>query len=104
MAGSESNTPAMLKPWSANVGDDAIAEPSRPAPISTMLCWPEVRRILRISVTRKSMLYPTPRLPNLPKPDRSRRIWVAFTFVYSPISCEEIESRPIFFACVSTCR
>src|SRR6476659_9172619 len=69
-----------------------------------MLCCPEVRRILRISAIRKSMLYPTPRLPNLPKPERSRRIWVALTLVYSPISCDEIESRPIFLACVSTCR
>ena len=34
----------------------AIAWPRRPAPISAMLCWPCVRRILRISPSRLSML------------------------------------------------
>ena len=34
----------------------AIACPSRPAPISAMLCWPEVRRIPRISAISASML------------------------------------------------
>ena len=43
-------------------------------------------------------------LAERPKPERSRRIWVALMFVYSEISCEEIRSLPIFFACVSTCR
>ena len=39
----------MLIPCSAKIGELAIASPSRPAPTSTMLCWPWVRRILRIS-------------------------------------------------------
>ena len=46
---SESNAAAMLKPWSAKIVELAIAWPSRPPPKSAMLCWPWVRRILRIS-------------------------------------------------------
>ena len=69
-----------------------------------MLCWPCVRRIFRISERSRSIEYPTPRLPNRPKPERSRRIWVALMFVYSLISCDEIRSLPIFFAWVSTWR
>ena len=91
-------------PCSAKIGEDAIAAPSRPAPTSAMLCWPCVRRIFRISESSDSTEYPTPRLPNLPKAERSRRIWVALMFVYSAISCEEIRSLPILRACVSTWR
>ena len=56
LAGSLSKTPAMLKPWSAKMLDFEMAWPSEPAPMRTMLCWPDVRRILRISPIRKSML------------------------------------------------
>ena len=38
--GSASNTPAMWKPWSPKMLDEAIAWPSWPAPTSAMLCWP----------------------------------------------------------------
>ena len=48
-SGSVSKTAAMLIPCSAKIGELAIAWPSRPAPTSAMLCWPCVRRILRIS-------------------------------------------------------
>src|SRR4029079_18321557 len=78
--------------------------PRRPAPTSAMLCWPWVRRILRISERSESTEYPTPRLPNLPNPERSRRICVALMFVYSAISCHEIRDLPILRACVSTWR
>ncbi len=49
LAGSSSKIAAMLKPWSAKIGEPAIAPPSRPAPIRAMLCCPEVRRMRRIS-------------------------------------------------------
>ena len=55
-AASVSKAPAMLKPWSAKIVELAIAWPRRPAPKSAMLCWPCVRRILRISAIRLSML------------------------------------------------
>ena len=55
-AGSLSKTAAMLIPCSAKIGELAIAAPSRPAPTSAMLCWPCVRRILRISESSESML------------------------------------------------
>jgi hypothetical protein len=38
MVGLESKTAAMLMPCSAKIGELAIAWPSRPAPISAMLC------------------------------------------------------------------
>ena len=76
-----SNTAAIVIPCSMKIGEPAIAWPSRPAPTSAMLCWPCVRRILRISPSRPSIEYPTPRLPNLPKFERSRRICVALMFV-----------------------
>ena len=81
LSGSMSKTAAMLIPCSAKIEELPIAWPSRPAPTSAMLCWPWVRRIFRISPTRLSMFYPTPRLPNLQKAERSRRIWVALLFV-----------------------
>ena len=96
--GSTSKAAGMLKPWSAKTVELAIAWPSRPAPKSAMLCCPCVRRIFRISPLRASTLYPTPRFPNFPKPERSRRICVALMFVYSLTSCEEIRSLPVFFA------
>src|SRR3954452_20488492 len=101
---SVSTTTAMLIPCSAKIEDEAIAWPRRPAPTSATLCWPWVRRIFRIASSRSSIEYPTPRLPNLPKFERSRRICVALMFVYSAISCEEILVLPIFRACVSTWR
>ena len=55
-SGSLSNTAAMLMPCSAKIGELAIAWPSRPAPMSAMLCCPCVRRILRISPSSESML------------------------------------------------
>ena len=55
-SGSLSKTAAMLIPCSAKIGDEAIASPSRPAPTRAMLCWPCVRRILRISPSSESML------------------------------------------------
>ena len=55
-SGSLSKTAAMLIPCSAKIGELAIAWPSRPAPISAMLCCPCVRRILRISPSSESML------------------------------------------------
>ena len=91
-------------PCSAKIGDEAIAPPRRPAPINAMLCCPCVRRILRISERSESTAYPTPRLPNFPNIERSRRICVALMFVYSAISCEEMRSLPIFLAWVSTWR
>ena len=48
-ASSVSTTTAMLIPCSAKIEDEAIAWPSRPAPTSATLCWPCVRRILRIA-------------------------------------------------------
>jgi hypothetical protein len=45
----------MRKPWSANTPDVAIAWPRLPAPNRAMLCWPEVRRILRIWAISPSM-------------------------------------------------
>src|SRR6185312_12948371 len=101
---STSKTATTWKPWSAKIAEEAIAWPRWPAPKRAMLCWPAVRRILRISETSESTLYPTPRLPNLPKPERSRRICVGLMWVYSESSCEEIVSRPILRACVRTCR
>ena len=53
---STSKAAAMLKPWSAKIVELAIAWPRRPAPKRPMLCWPCVRRILRISATSASML------------------------------------------------
>ena len=41
------------KPWSAKMSELAIACPRCPAPNRTMLCWPEVRRILRISLDER---------------------------------------------------
>src|SRR5580704_16192209 len=58
----------------------------------------------RISPISASTLYPTPRLPNFPNPDRSRRIWVELTCVKSASSCELIVSLPILRACVNTIR
>ena len=55
-AGSTSNMATIWKPWSANTSELAIAWPSLPAPKRAMLCWPEVRRILRISATSDSTL------------------------------------------------
>src|SRR5579862_7410551 len=54
-AGSVSTTAAMLIPCSAKIDDDAIAWPSRPAPTSATLCWPCVRRILRITSSSASI-------------------------------------------------
>ena len=56
LAGLLSNAAEMLNPWSAKIVELAIAWPSRPAPISAMLCCPCVRRIFRISAIRLSML------------------------------------------------
>jgi hypothetical protein len=56
LAGSSSKIVTMWKPWSAKIDDPAMAWPSRPAPTSAMLCWPEVRRIPRISAISASML------------------------------------------------
>src|SRR5688572_8843873 len=104
LSGSLSSTAATVMPCSAKIGELAIALPSRPAPTSAMLCWPCVRRICRISSRSASVRYPTPRLPNLPNAERSRRICVALMFVYSEISCDEIRSLPILRAWVRTWR
>jgi hypothetical protein len=53
---STSNMATIWKPWSAKMSELAIACPRLPAPKRAMLCWPEVRRILRISATRDSTL------------------------------------------------
>ncbi len=50
-SGSTSKMATTWKPWSAKMSELAIACPRCPAPKRAMLCWPEVRRILRISVT-----------------------------------------------------
>ena len=55
-AGSSSKIVTMWNPWSAKIDEPAIACPSRPAPISAMLCCPDVRRIPRISAISASML------------------------------------------------
>ena len=55
-SGSLSKIAAMWMPCSAKIDELAIAWPSRPAPISAMLCCPWVRRILRISLSSESML------------------------------------------------
>ena len=46
-------------------GRAAIACPSRPAPTSATLCWPWVRRILRISSSRSSIDVADPALAEL---------------------------------------
>ena len=53
---SESNIATTRKPWSAKMSEEAIARPRWPAPNSAMLCWPLVRRILRICETSESTL------------------------------------------------
>ena len=46
--GETSKIETIRNPWSAKMSDVAMAWPRWPAPNSAMLCWPEVRRILRI--------------------------------------------------------
>ena len=55
-AGSTSKMATIRKPWSAKMSELAIALPRLPAPKSAMLCWPAVRRILRICETSESTL------------------------------------------------
>ena len=54
-AWSVSKTAAIVIPCSAKIGELAIAWPRRPAPTRAMLCWPCVRRILRISLSSESI-------------------------------------------------
>ena len=56
LASSVSKIATTRKPWSAKMSEDAIALPRCPAPNSAMLCWPAVRRILRICETSESTL------------------------------------------------
>ncbi len=56
LAGSLSKIATTRKPWSAKISEEAIALPRCPAPIRAMLCWPAVRRILRIWETSASTL------------------------------------------------
>ncbi len=53
---STSKTATTWNPWSAKIAEEAIAWPRWPAPKRAMLCWPAVRRILRISETSESTL------------------------------------------------
>ena len=55
-ASSTSKIATTRKPWSAKMSEEAIALPRWPAPSSAMLCWPAVRRILRICETSASTL------------------------------------------------
>ena len=54
--GSTSKIATTRNPWSAKMSELAIAWPRLPAPNSAMLCWPDVRRILRIWETSESTL------------------------------------------------
>ena len=53
------------KPWSAKIAELAIAWPRLPAPKRAMLCWPEVRRILRISDDQRLDVVADPALAEL---------------------------------------
>ena len=55
-SGSVSNMATTRKPWSAKMSEPAMAWPRWPAPNRAMLCWPLVRRILRICETSESTL------------------------------------------------
>ena len=104
LAGSLSNTAAIVIPCSAKIGEVAIAPPSRPGPdqgdVVLSLGTKDPADLAEQGV---DAVADAP-LPNRPKLERSRRIWVALMLVYSEISWEEILSFPIFFACVSTWR
>ena len=100
---SVSKTAATLKPWSAKTVELAIACPETARAEQRDVVLTLGAEDLADLGESTSIEYPTPRLPNFPKPERSRLICVALMFVYSLISWDEMRSS-IFFACVSTCR
>ena len=67
-SGSTSKIATIWKPWSAKMSELAIAWPRCPAPNSAMLCWPEVRRILRISCDQRIDPVADAPLAELPEP------------------------------------